>query len=158
MSIGGMELVHIVQREASRRFAALPQEEKKRIKDQELSQMKQYKADMKEYLAELEAAEMLQSPVLVAKRQERACRKTKSCIQDVYMELGLPREPTLNNTLKQLCGGDTMPEAEKIRAAMDLEKKQEVNDAVKRMCEDYQKKKNELLQELKKVGTFEVSY
>ena len=44
-----------------------------------------------------------------------------------------------------------MPEAEKIRAAMDLEKKQEVNDAVKRMCEDYQKKKNELLQKLKKV-------
>ena len=152
MSIGGMELVNIVQREASRRFAALPQEEKKRIKDQELSERKQYKADMKEYLAKLEAVGMLQSPVLLEIRQKKACRKTKLCIQKVYMELGLPREPSKMNTLKQCFGGVKWNEALKIRAALDLKKKQEMNDVFKKMCEDYQKKKDELLQELKMVG------
>ena len=95
---------------------------------------------------------MFQSPVLVAIRQKEACKKTNSCIQEVYKELGLPREPTVCNTVKQLYGGVTWNEALKIRAALDLKKKQEMNDVFKKMCEDYQKKKDELLQELKKVG------
>ena len=152
MSIGQRGLYYMVRREASRRFAALPHEEKKRIKDQEVSELKQYKADMEEYMAKLEAAGMLQSPILVAKRQEMACKKTKSCIQKVYMKLGLPKEPSKHNTLKQFCGGVEVREAYKIRAAMDLKKKQEIDDALNGMREDYQKKKNELLQELKKVG------
>ena len=152
MSAGPRNPPHLVRREASRRFAALPQEEKKHIQDQELRELKQYKADMKEYMAKLEAAGMFQSPVLVAKRQERACGKTKLCIQEVYKELGLPREPTRMNTLKQFSGGVKKREAAKIRSAMDLKQKKEINDALNEMCEDYQKKKNELLQELKKVG------